>query len=175
MVNGESLRGDGRKVRFQDRCAARAVIPSVSEESGRWAVHDMSISTRYIAVPPFPQIPPTVGMTSLVTSPSFGAQHRSHCAVQLNGGLALVAGFVITFSLLCTGDAVDQRALAILTGGLMMLLLGLYDDLAGFSPAVKFLGQFVAVAALCKAGVCFQFPVLGEWGNIALTFLWVTG
>lgn len=90
------------------------------------------------------------------------------------GGLALVGGFVITFSLFCTSEAVDQRALAVLTGGLMMLFLGLFDDLAGFSPKVKFLGQLVAACALCKSGVCFEFAALGDVGNIALTLFWVT-
>ena len=91
------------------------------------------------------------------------------------GGLAVVAGFVITFSLLSTTDVIDHRALAVLSGGMMMLFLGLFDDLAAFSPKVKFLGQTVAAAALCKAGIGFDFPILGEWGNIALTILWVTG
>jgi len=91
------------------------------------------------------------------------------------GGLAVAAGFVVSFGLLSTNESMDERALGILAGGFMMLLLGLYDDLVNLKPGVKFLGQLLAVYALQKAGVRIQLAALPEWGNLALTFLWVTG
>jgi UDP-GlcNAc:undecaprenyl-phosphate GlcNAc-1-phosphate transferase len=91
------------------------------------------------------------------------------------GGLAVAAGFIVAFGLLSTNESMDERALGILVGGCMMLLLGLYDDLVNLRPWVKFLGQLLAVFALQKAGVRIQLAKLDEWGNLALTFLWVTG
>ncbi|HZM00613.1 MAG TPA: MraY family glycosyltransferase [Planctomycetota bacterium] len=91
------------------------------------------------------------------------------------GGLAVASGFVIAFSLLSTSEAVGERALGILAGGFMMLLLGLYDDLIDLTPLVKFLGQLLAVVALYKAGVRIELALLDEWANLVLTVLWVTG
>jgi UDP-GlcNAc:undecaprenyl-phosphate GlcNAc-1-phosphate transferase len=91
------------------------------------------------------------------------------------GGLAVAAAFVITFSLLSTSESIDYRALGIITGGFMMLLLGLYDDLINLSPSVKFLGQLLATVALYKSGVRIEIAALDNWTNMALTLLWVTG
>jgi UDP-GlcNAc:undecaprenyl-phosphate/decaprenyl-phosphate GlcNAc-1-phosphate transferase len=91
------------------------------------------------------------------------------------GGLAVAAGFVVTFGVLSTSESMDERALGILAGGFMMLMLGLYDDLVNLRPSVKFLGQLLAVVALQKAGVHIQIAALNEWENLALTMLWVTG
>jgi UDP-GlcNAc:undecaprenyl-phosphate GlcNAc-1-phosphate transferase len=91
------------------------------------------------------------------------------------GGLAVATGFVIAFSLLSTTESIGQRALGILAGGFMMLLLGLYDDLINLKPLVKFLGQLLAAVALYKAGVRIELEMLDRWGNLLLTVLWVTG
>jgi UDP-GlcNAc:undecaprenyl-phosphate GlcNAc-1-phosphate transferase len=91
------------------------------------------------------------------------------------GGLAVATGFVITFGLLSTTESLGQRALGILAGGFMMLLLGLYDDLINLQPSVKFLGQLLAAVALYKAGVRIELAFLEWWGNLLLTVLWVTG
>lgn len=91
------------------------------------------------------------------------------------GGLAVAAAFVITFSLLSTSESIDYRALGIIAGGFMMLLLGLYDDLIDLRPSVKFLGQLLAAVALYKSGVRIEIAALDNWTNLALTILWVTG
>lgn len=91
------------------------------------------------------------------------------------GGLAVAAGFVVSFGLLSTNESMDERALGILAGGFMMLLLGLYDDLVNLRPGVKFVGQLLAVYALQKAGVRIQLADLPDWANLGLTFLWVAG
>jgi UDP-GlcNAc:undecaprenyl-phosphate GlcNAc-1-phosphate transferase len=91
------------------------------------------------------------------------------------GGLAVATGFVVVFGLLSTNESMDEPGLGILAGGFMMLMLGLYDDLVNLRPSVKFLGQLLAVLALQKAGVHTRIATLNEWGNLALTMLWVTG
>ncbi|MGQ0552515.1 MAG: glycosyltransferase family 4 protein [Planctomycetota bacterium] len=91
------------------------------------------------------------------------------------GGLAVACGFVIAFGLLASDTSMGERALGILVGAFMMLLLGLYDDLTNLRPGVKFLGQLLAVVALHKAGVRIELAALDFWGNLALTALWMTG
>ncbi len=91
------------------------------------------------------------------------------------GGLAVAAGFVISFSLFSTKDTLDYRGLGILAGSFMMVLLGLYDDLVNLRPSVKYLGQLLAAVVLYKAGVRVQLVALDWWGNLALTVLWITG
>ena len=91
------------------------------------------------------------------------------------GGLAVATGFVIVFGLLSTSESMDEASLGILAGGFMMLMLGLYDDLVNLRPSVKFLGQLLAIVALQKAGVGIRIAALNDWGNLALSVLWVTG
>jgi UDP-GlcNAc:undecaprenyl-phosphate GlcNAc-1-phosphate transferase len=104
-----------------------------------------------------------------------GRLKKHEAPIPYLGGLAVAAAFVITFSLLSTSESIDYRALGILAGGFMMLLLGLYDDLINLSPAVKFLGQLLATVALYKSGVRIEIAALDNWTNLALTILWVTG
>lgn len=91
------------------------------------------------------------------------------------GGLAIAAGFIITYSLLSTEDVANYQAMGILASGSMMLLLGLYDDLSNLRPSVKFLGQLLAALVLYKAGVRVEIAALGELANLGVTVLWVTG
>lgn len=91
------------------------------------------------------------------------------------GGLAVAAAFIIAFSTVSRPQHLDQRALGLLFGGSMMLLLGLYDDLTALSPHVKFLGQLLAASVLYKTGVKTEVAQLGVVGNFVLTMLWITG
>ena len=93
------------------------------------------------------------------------------------GGLAVAAAFVIAFGLLSTTPTTrDQaQAMGILSGGFMVLLLGLYDDLSNLRPSVKFLGQLLAAIVLWKAGVRVEISDLSTETRMLLTILWVTG
>ncbi|RKY19722.1 MAG: hypothetical protein DRQ55_10055 [Planctomycetota bacterium] len=91
------------------------------------------------------------------------------------GGLAVATSFIIAYGVLSTPQTTDYQAMAMLVGGFMVLLLGLYDDLTNLSPAVKFLGQLLAAFVIYKGGVQVHIGSLPEWGNMALTLLWVTG
>ncbi len=63
----------------------------------------------------------------------------------------------------------------------LIFLLGLLDDLWGLSPKAKFVGQFLAAAAVCGSGVAIdQIAVKGEvysfgWFAIPLTIFWIVG
>lgn len=91
------------------------------------------------------------------------------------GGLAVAGSFVIAYGVLTTPQTTDHQAMAILVGGFMVLLLGLYDDLTNLSPAVKFGGQLLAAVVIYKGGVRVDIAGLPDWANLALTLLWVTG
>ena len=110
-----------------------------------------------------------------ITDTPDGRLKKHQSATPYLGGLAVAAGFVVSFGVLSTNESMDERALGILAGGFMMLLLGLYDDLVNLRPWVKFLGQLLAVIALQKAGVGVHLSALNGWQNLALTFLWMTG
>ncbi len=91
------------------------------------------------------------------------------------GGLAIAGAFVIAFAVLSTPGTTNYQAMGILTGGFMVMLLGLYDDLTNLSPSVKFLGQLLAAVVIYKGGVRVDIASLPDWANLALTLLWVTG
>ncbi|MFT7464102.1 MAG: UDP-GlcNAc:undecaprenyl-phosphate GlcNAc-1-phosphate transferase [Pseudohongiellaceae bacterium] len=91
------------------------------------------------------------------------------------GGLAIASSFVIAFAVLSTPGTTNYQAMGILTGGFMVMLLGLYDDLTNLPPSVKFLGQLLAAVVIYKAGVRVDISSLPSWANLALTLLWVTG
>ena len=104
-----------------------------------------------------------------------GRLKKHETATPYLGGLAVAASFVIAFGVLTTPQTTDYQAMGILTGCLMVLLLGLYDDLGDLSPSVKFLGQLLAAVVIYKGGVQVDIASLPEWVNLALTLLWVTG
>lgn len=75
----------------------------------------------------------------------------------------------------------DRAILGIMLGGTFLLACGIYDDLRGMHPAVKFLAMLAAAAVLIPFGLATQFlthPLtgktiaLGAWGA-ALTVVWV--
>ncbi len=90
------------------------------------------------------------------------------------GGLAIAAAFMMAFGLFSATATTTHQATGILVGGLMVLLLGLYDDLTNLSPSVKFMGQLLAAVVIYKAGVKVDF-VGNEWAKMGITVLWVTG
>ena len=91
------------------------------------------------------------------------------------GGLAVAAGFTIAYGLISTRETAGSQAMAILVGGFMVLLLGLYDDLLNLKPGVKFLGQLLAAVVVYKGGVMVDISQLPWWANMGLTLLWITG
>ncbi len=91
------------------------------------------------------------------------------------GGLAVAASFMLAFGLFSATATTTYQATGILVGGLMVLLLGLYDDLTNLSPSVKFMGQLLAAVVLYKAGVKVGFMQGHAWAEMLVTVLWVTG
>ena len=86
------------------------------------------------------------------------------------GGIPIFLALLLTSSL---AYAFDQTALGILLGTTIIIVLGIVDDLGALSPAVKLLGQAVAVWVLFKAGISVQIIWLPEPVNWAVTVVWV--
>jgi UDP-GlcNAc:undecaprenyl-phosphate GlcNAc-1-phosphate transferase len=104
----------------------------------------------------------------------------------LCGGLAVAAGFAVGLiaALLLTEHGADPRLRGLLLGGVVVLLMGVYDDRFGLNAWQKLTGQLVAAGIAIAHG--FQFPYftnpftqglvnLPEWVTWAITVLWIVG
>jgi UDP-GlcNAc:undecaprenyl-phosphate GlcNAc-1-phosphate transferase len=104
------------------------------------------------------------------------------------GGLAIYSGFVIALisamiMAKVMGRGIEGRhLLAILTGGTIILILGVFDDFKGLKPLTKFIWQIIASIAVISFGISIGFVsnpfnglfVIG-WLGIPLTMLWLVG
>lgn len=110
------------------------------------------------------------------------------------GGVALAAGFVAPLGLLlalgATDPLIDSEALdPVRVAGLCaalasILLLGVYDDVRGATPAEKLAVQLLVAVATWSLGIRIEqltLPWLSEplaldaWASLPLTALWVVG
>ncbi|MBR5389794.1 MAG: undecaprenyl/decaprenyl-phosphate alpha-N-acetylglucosaminyl 1-phosphate transferase [Clostridia bacterium] len=97
------------------------------------------------------------------------------------GGLAIFAGFLIGFLLF---GQLTAQSRAILIGALLLVALGVVDDVVALKPHVKFLGQIVAALIPALSGVVvtyFSNPfsnsgylALGAF-SIPVTVIWIVG
>ena len=97
------------------------------------------------------------------------------------GGLAIFLGFLV--SILIFGRTGPQMA-AILVGAILLVALGMVDDVVALKPGIKFLGQIVAALIPTLAGVVitrFTNPFsAGGYFNLGIfsvpvTILWIVG
>jgi len=97
------------------------------------------------------------------------------------GGLAIFLGFMVSYLIFGT---INSNIRAILIGSVLIVLLGVLDDVKNLRPLVKMAGQIVAALVPVLAGVRVQsltnpfsqsgYLHLGVWG-IPLTVLWIVG
>lgn len=83
----------------------------------------------------------------LVDEPDARKRHEGQ--VPLVGGLAMFIGFCVGLSLLY---APWERFPALITGGFLLVVIGMLDDLQELSKRVRFLGQVVAALLLSLVG-----------------------
>lgn len=94
------------------------------------------------------------------------------------GGLAIFGGFLIS-SLLFIPLGREFRA--ILLGALILVVLGIIDDIVALKAQIKFVGQILAALIPVLAGVRIQgfaFPagyVSLEWLSVPISVLWIVG
>ncbi len=107
--------------------------------------------------------------------------------IPLMGGAAIFLSFLAVSAvhfLVFDGLAQDylKPYLALTTGALLIVLLGLYDDAKGLTAPVKFLGQIVAAIPVVSSGLTvdiFTNP-LGDsfdigWLGVPVSILWIVG
>jgi UDP-GlcNAc:undecaprenyl-phosphate GlcNAc-1-phosphate transferase len=97
------------------------------------------------------------------------------------GGLAIFLGFLV--SVLVFGR-IDADMKSILLGSMVIVLLGIVDDVVALKPGTKFIGQFVAAFIPVMANV--RVSVLTNpfntdsyfrlgWLSVPITVLWIVG
>jgi UDP-GlcNAc:undecaprenyl-phosphate GlcNAc-1-phosphate transferase len=106
------------------------------------------------------------------------------------GGIAIVTAFyvpLIGLLLFHTGAgqlflAERQHVVGLFAGGLIIALLGLYDDLRGANAVKKFIVQFAVAGLLYKLGFRIEVlanplgePVTLGWVGLPFTMLWIVG
>lgn len=90
------------------------------------------------------------------------------------GGLGVFFSFVIVASfMIFRYGSVSPEFAGILTGSIIIILLGLVDDFVELSPLAKFFGQTLSVAALIIFGIITKIVAIGSLGNILVTFFWM--
>ena len=94
------------------------------------------------------------------------------------GGLAIFLGFALTTLLFCE---YTPTMLAMWFGGLIIVFVGILDDIYSINPLLKLLGQFLAALVATLQGMTIEFvQFFGnyvEFGYFAIpiTLIWIVG
>ena len=103
----------------------------------------------------------------------------------LIGGLAIFYGFIV--SVLCFA-VLDREVAGILIGSVIIVVVGMIDDITDMRAIVKLLCQIIAAAVVVYSGVRIQhfanpfsawfgppYIVLNFWVSVAITIFWIVG
>lgn len=102
-----------------------------------------------------------VSPLAIIIAPKIGAidtpkdDRRMHAKPMPRfGGLAIFVGISLSLGIFLWQDT---RILGIMLGGLLIYLIGIYDDLKGISPKGKLLGQIFSALIVCAFDVRIMF------------------
>ncbi|ADU50284.1 Glycosyl transferase, family 4, conserved region [Thermaerobacter marianensis DSM 12885] len=156
-------------------------MPTWVHPQSYWFV--LAVAT-LVALAGTPVVRAVAARLGLVARPTARSMHR--VPVPHLGGLAIFAGFVTAVGVSLGWG--DRDVLAVLLGGVVMLAVGLADDLWDLPPLAKLAGQVAAALVAVGGGIRIQvltnplgwltpaggddLLVLGAWG-IPLTVLWI--
>ncbi len=94
------------------------------------------------------------------------------------GGLAIFLSFLVTALLFCD---ISRELLIVLGGGILMVLLGVLDDIHQLNPWLKLVWQLGVAVATVLCGIRIERIAIGEeylnlgiW-SIPITVLWIAG
>ncbi|MBN1351819.1 undecaprenyl/decaprenyl-phosphate alpha-N-acetylglucosaminyl 1-phosphate transferase [candidate division KSB1 bacterium] len=119
----------------------------------------------------------------ITAKPNHRTIHRK--PIPLLGGISIFIAFVAGIVLVMTfGSNIYSKLVhenfAFVSGGLVILLLGIYDDIRGANAYQKFLAQIVAAVLVVALGyqirtiiLPFGAPIHLGWLSIPLTILWL--
>ena len=95
------------------------------------------------------------------------------------GGLAIFIGVAVGF---VVGGLYEQRMLSITLGAIIIVIIGILDDMYELSAKVKFGGQLLVAIMIVKSGLLVQvlyIPILGDtelgWLAYPITVFWIVG
>ncbi|MBN2569016.1 MAG: undecaprenyl/decaprenyl-phosphate alpha-N-acetylglucosaminyl 1-phosphate transferase [Deltaproteobacteria bacterium] len=112
--------------------------------------------------------------TDIIDDPDQRKIHTS--ATPLLGGIAILIAFSLS---LAANMLLEREMLILLTGGMIMALLGLLDDVRGIPALAKLLVQVLVVVFLVYHGIILDlFPPRTTWGfwmNLLFTLIWMVG
>ena len=93
------------------------------------------------------------------------------------GGVAFFTNALLFFViyLLINGFSLEKKEIFILTGGLVMLFIGIYDDIKRIKPQTKFLLQSIVAVSIILSGIYVDIAIFPHWLNIIITFFWIVG
>jgi UDP-GlcNAc:undecaprenyl-phosphate GlcNAc-1-phosphate transferase len=110
---------------------------------------------------------------NLLDTPDERKPHKN--ATPLLGGAAVFAGIV-------SGLLYDMEAMrffsGLLTGSIIILIIGIVDDIRGLSSKIRLLGQLAAAIIIISLGYRIDFLPNNFWGTageIILTLMWIVG
>ena len=131
-----------------------------------------------------------VGLTPLIREMAFrvgAVDHPSHRKIHqtstpLLGGVAVYVAFVIAILANTAGMAdpliVTEGMLGVLTGGTLLFLVGIKDDLREIPAFTKLAVQIAAAGIVIWSGKLLTLFPHGLWGdalNVLVTVLWIVG
>jgi UDP-GlcNAc:undecaprenyl-phosphate GlcNAc-1-phosphate transferase len=104
-------------------------------------------------------------------------QRKIHSeATPLLGGLAIIISFSAS---LMANMLFDKEVLVLLSGGVIVGVVGAIDDCKGLSARLKLLVQVILVLILVHSGIVLHLlPAKTWWGfscNVILTVIWIVG
>ncbi len=117
---------------------------------------------------------------NILAVPNERSMHKTPTG--LLGGLAIFSGFMITM-VLCSFFVREFRTTqfyGFLLGGVIIFVLGVFDDKYALSSKVKLLGQVIVALLVIETGTTISFynwPVPDFFNNYGgvLTFFWIIG
>lgn len=137
-----------------------------------WLVFLTGLAASFVATPVVRTLALKLG---IVDCPGERRVHSS--PIPLLGGLAVCVGFALPLLLYCD---LSQPVIGLLAGGLLVLVVGVVDDVFDLRPWQKLIGQVAAALVLIWFGGKIEFltnPFGGmiylSYYSIPLTVLWV--
>ena len=89
----------------------------------------------------------------------------------LMGGIAIFIGIVVGLAYFLF-DIWETRLLGFVLGGLVVFVVGLWDDVSSLRPVTKLLGQIIAACIAVSAGIHFNFGGYQLFA-VVLTIFWI--
>lgn len=107
------------------------------------------------------------------------ARKVHHGAIPRLGGLAIFIGYITTVLYYVPHDS---TLFGLLLGTIILVIVGIWDDVKNIEAKTKLMGQIIAAAVLCSYGIRVDFielPWIGmiflKYWSVPLTIFWIVG